>query len=499
MKRTKRINSVDNKINHNENDVCETAMVTKTEQNLVEVLQQKDKEIKKSRINLKVLRNGNDKSLDTIKLEDFEGKKEIIEIPHTDKNVTRKKIRAVVDLKMMKEELKQLEDPPVTPWEKEICSSRLPFEFYNTPCEQLAQHLLGKVLVRRLENGTILKGRIVETEGYLGAVDKASHSYQNKVTPRNIPMYMSPGTIYIYMTYGMYHCFNISSQESDAYVLIKAVEPLLGLDYMELLRNMFVKENKKEKEIQKNPKRFKTADLCNSSYKICTAFVIDEDEFDQKYIYNCNNLWIERDSFAKSTTIVTVPPVHVESLPDKQPIKLSRYYILGNPSILGDGSAVLIRALDPLEGIEYMTNQRILKKKSNISKGIIKDFKVHELCNGPSKLCMSFQLHKSHNKYSLCTWKGLWIEDDSFQEEIKIVKCARIGIDSCGPEWSSKPLRYYIYGNKSVSKRDKKAEIILACMFLMLKIVVSALSTEEDFYIFIQFIPGQKKIYAEYK
>ncbi|XP_043664188.1 DNA-3-methyladenine glycosylase-like isoform X2 [Vespula pensylvanica] len=339
MKRTKRINSVDNKINHNENDVCETAMVTKTEQNLVEVLQQKDKEIKKSRINLKVLRNGNDKSLDTIKLEDFEGKKEIIEIPHTDKNVTRKKIRAVVDLKMMKEELKQLEDPPVTPWEKEICSSRLPFEFYNTPCEQLAQHLLGKVLVRRLENGTILKGRIVETEGYLGAVDKASHSYQNKVTPRNIPMYMSPGTIYIYMTYGMYHCFNISSQ--------------------------------------------------------------------------------------------------------------------------GDGSAVLIRALDPLEGIEYMTNQRILKKKSNISKGIIKDFKVHELCNGPSKLCMSFQLHKSHNKYSLCTWKGLWIEDDSFQEEIKIVKCARIGIDSCGPEWSSKPLRYYIYGNKSVSKRDKKAEVYI--------------------------------------
>ncbi|XP_047356882.1 DNA-3-methyladenine glycosylase-like isoform X1 [Vespa velutina] len=347
MKRTKRINTVDNKINHNENDICETAMVTKTEQNFVEVLQPKDKEIKRSKINLKVLRNENDKSLDTIKLKDFEGKKEIVEISHTDnKNVTRKKIRAIVDLKMMKEELKQLEDPPVTPWEKEISSSRLPFEFFDTPCEQLAQHLLGKVLVRRLENGTILKGRIVETEGYLGAVDKASHSYQNKVTPRNIPMYMSPGTIYIYMTYGMYYCFNISSQE------------YLG-------------------------------------------------------------------------------------------------------KILGDGSAVLIRALDPLEGTEYMSNQRILKKKSNMSKGTIKDLKVHELCNGPSKLCMSFQLHKSHNKYSLCTWKGLWIEDDSFQEKIKIVKCARIGIDSCGPEWSNKPLRYYIYGNKSVSKRNKKAEAFI--------------------------------------
>ena len=70
----------------------------------------------------------------------------------------------------------------------------------------------GKILVRCLENGTILKGRIVETEGYLGVIDKASHTYQNKVTPRNIPMYMPPGTIYVYMTYGMYHCFNISSQ-----------------------------------------------------------------------------------------------------------------------------------------------------------------------------------------------------------------------------------------------------------------------------------------------
>jgi len=70
----------------------------------------------------------------------------------------------------------------------------------------------GKILVRYLENGTILKGRIVETEAYLGAIDKASQSYQNKVTPRNLPMYMPPGTIYVYMTYGMYHCFNISSQ-----------------------------------------------------------------------------------------------------------------------------------------------------------------------------------------------------------------------------------------------------------------------------------------------
>lgn len=67
-------------------------------------------------------------------------------------------------------------------------------------------------MVRKLDDGTILKGKIVETESYLGIIDKASATYQGKVTPRNIPMYMEPGTIFVYMTYGMYYCFNISSQ-----------------------------------------------------------------------------------------------------------------------------------------------------------------------------------------------------------------------------------------------------------------------------------------------
>ncbi|XP_050489997.1 putative 3-methyladenine DNA glycosylase isoform X1 [Bombus huntii] len=241
----------------------------------------------------------------------------------------KSKPRAVVDLKMMKEELKQLEDPPLTAWEKEICSNRLPYSFFNCPCEELAQNLLGKILVRCLENGTILKGRIVETEGYLGVIDKASHTYQNKVTPRNIPMYMPPGTIYIYMTYGMYHCFNISSQESGAHVLIKAVEPMLGLDYMELLRNMQTKENKKEKEIVKNVQNFKKYELCNNPTKICTAFVIDEDIFNQKKIYECSDLWIEYDPYIKSTTIVAANSD--DSNNNKE--KVWRYYVLGSSSV----------------------------------------------------------------------------------------------------------------------------------------------------------------------
>jgi hypothetical protein len=90
--------------------------------------------------------------------------------------------------------------------------NRFKDSFYDVPCEDLAKGLLGKILVRRLGDGTVLKGRIVETECYLGAEDKASHSYKGRITERSKPMYMKPGTTYVYITYGMYHCFNISSQ-----------------------------------------------------------------------------------------------------------------------------------------------------------------------------------------------------------------------------------------------------------------------------------------------
>ncbi|KMQ95974.1 dna-3-methyladenine glycosylase [Lasius niger] len=340
------------------------------------------------------------------------------------------KLRAVVDLQMMKKELSQLEDPPVTPWEKELSSNRLQYDFFDTPCEELAQQLLGKILVRYLENGTILKGRIVETEGYLGAIDKASQTYQNKITPRNLPMYMPPGTIYVYMTYGMYHCFNISSQEGNAHVLIKAVEPLVGLEYMELLRNMERKDNGREKQIARRVTRLKQYELCNNPFKICDAFAIDQDAFDRKLAYACNSLWLECQPFFPKDFISPVSKV------------------------LGDGCAVLVRAIEPLEGITHMVDQR------NTSKTRKTNLKPHEqLCNGPSKLCIAYQLNKEHSRYSLCTWKGLWLEDDGAAGDFKIVKSARIGIDSCGSEWANKPLRYYVYGNKSVSKRDKKAEM----------------------------------------
>lgn len=114
----------------------------------------------------------------------------------------------------------------------------------------------------------------------------------------------------------------------------------------------------------------------------------------------------------------------------------------------------MIRALEPIEGIAAMEKNRVSYSKSKKKP----TYQAHELCSGPSKLCMSYQLNRDHNKYSVCDWRGMWLDGGYCDEEIRIIKCSRIGIESAGQEWASKPLRYYIFGNKSVSKRCKKSE-----------------------------------------
>lgn len=115
--------------------------------------------------------------------------------------------------------------------------STLSRKFYNRDTVAVAQDLLGKYLVRRLD-GELLVGRITETEAYIGRCDKACHAYNYRRTQRTETLFMAPGHAYIYLIYGMYNCLNfVTEPEGEpAAVLIRAVEPVAGVDTIYRLR-----------------------------------------------------------------------------------------------------------------------------------------------------------------------------------------------------------------------------------------------------------------------
>jgi DNA-3-methyladenine glycosylase len=110
---------------------------------------------------------------------------------------------------------------------------KLPIQFYNGDVVLTAKQLIGKIIITNFD-GFITSGRIVETEAYIGLTDRASHSYGGKRTARNEHMYANAGSAYVYICYGMHHLFNVVCNDKnipDA-VLIRAVEPLTGIDIM---------------------------------------------------------------------------------------------------------------------------------------------------------------------------------------------------------------------------------------------------------------------------
>ena len=114
--------------------------------------------------------------------------------------------------------------------------SRFP-DFLTEPVDDVARKLLGCVLEREVD-GRIVRVRIVETESY-DQDDEASHAYRGQ-TARNATMFKAAGHLYVYFTYGMHHCCNIVTgrEGRGSGVLIRAVEPLDNIEYIEEKRGM---------------------------------------------------------------------------------------------------------------------------------------------------------------------------------------------------------------------------------------------------------------------
>ncbi len=116
-------------------------------------------------------------------------------------------------------------------------------DFFNRPTLIVAEELIGKFLVRKIENREVAH-MITEVEAYDGFKDKASHAHRGK-TPRNAIMFDEAGNWYVYLCYGMYHMLNIVTGPKDfpAAVLIRGVEEISGPGRLTRALQISKKEN----------------------------------------------------------------------------------------------------------------------------------------------------------------------------------------------------------------------------------------------------------------
>ena len=207
--------------------------------------------------------------------------------------------------------------------------SPLPRSFYERDPRTVARELLGKVLLRRISSRKIMAGRIVEDEAYLGTHDPAAHAYSG-ITKRNAVLFGPAGHAYVYFTYGMHHCMNISCQATGraGCVLIRALEPISGFEEMAIARNM----NREQGEWTSA----KTRLLTSGPGRLCQALRIERAEDNGKDVTSPHSdlqvveahglpLPLEESKYR----IVTATRVDISQAADRK----LRYLIAGNPFV----------------------------------------------------------------------------------------------------------------------------------------------------------------------
>ncbi|WP_374689223.1 DNA-3-methyladenine glycosylase [Promineifilum sp.] len=189
-----------------------------------------------------------------------------------------------------------------------------PPSFYAQSTLTVARDLLGARLVRILQDGQRLSGRIVETEAYTGLDDLASHG-RRKRTRRNEPMYGPPGRAYIYFTYGNYWMLNVVTEPEDtpAAVLIRAIEPLEGLDEMAARR----------------PGRG-PLEWTSGPAKLVLALGITGDMNTTDLTTTAGGLWIEPDQTIPDDRVRTGPRIGLNTTPEPWLSLPWRWWVAGN-------------------------------------------------------------------------------------------------------------------------------------------------------------------------
>ena len=193
-------------------------------------------------------------------------------------------------------------------------AERISRSFFRRDATTVARALLGQSLVR-VQNGRRLAGYIVETEAYLGVLDKAAHTYNARRTPRNESMWRDGGHTYVYFTYGMHFCLNVVAGRRDepVAVLLRALEPLEGVNVMYRYRK----------------KARRDADLCSGPAKLTEALAIDR-EFDGIDLIRDSRLFIEHAHCPDN--VVESPRIGV-GYAEEWADRPLRFFIKNNPHV----------------------------------------------------------------------------------------------------------------------------------------------------------------------
>lgn len=175
-------------------------------------------------------------------------------------------------------------------------------DFYTQKTLTVAQELLGQIFCRKLPNGTILKGKIVETEAYTQE-EPSCHAFCGK-TKRSETLFKKGGTLYVYFTYGMHHCVNIVTENENygSAVLIRAIEPITAL-----------------------PEYKKT----DGPAKLCKAFQITLKENNINICQKNSNIWVEKDKKIPFSQIIQTTRIGISKAKELN----WRFYIKNNPYV----------------------------------------------------------------------------------------------------------------------------------------------------------------------
>jgi DNA-3-methyladenine glycosylase len=213
--------------------------------------------------------------------------------------------------------------------------SVLTSKFFNRDPRRVARSLLGKLLVRKTPQDTLI-GRIVETEAYLGEGDAAAHAVSGK-TARNFVLFGPPGYAYVYFIYGSYFCLNVSCLPDGipGGVLFRALEPLTGLEEMAAARGIKLVEpdgprlQRHESAARKQISLLRS--ISSGPGRMCEAFGITRERDNGKDLTSSrSDLQLADDGYRVARVAVTLR-VGISKSADE----LLRYAIAGNAFVSG--------------------------------------------------------------------------------------------------------------------------------------------------------------------